>query len=143
MNTIISPWEDAARPQIMRKNKINFLLRLLGLALLIDLGLLVVVILIGRFAGWSTPGEYASALQMAGILAIGLGLLGIKGTWDSTRSFQYQYSLSVTSSDSWERTKQTAFDFLQTYMFLVVMFLVGLVSLILGVLIPYVFPPSL
>lgn len=89
--------------------------------------------------GWETASDYASAIELAGIFALGIGLLGIKGNWDSTRSFQYQYSLSVTQDSNWERTKLTLRDFLQTYLFLIVMVFVGGLSLIIGTIITFIF----
>jgi hypothetical protein len=54
---------------------------------------------------------------MAGISAIGIGLLGIKGIWGATRSFEYQYSLSFIGQSSLIRTQQTHIDFAQSYTF--------------------------
>lgn len=116
----------------MRTPLVNPIVKLLGIALVIELGILTAVGIFGWRMDWETAGEYASTIELVGIFAFGVGLLGIKGNWDSSRSFQYQYSLSVTQESHWERTKLTIQDFMQTYTFMVVMFFVGGINLLIG-----------
>jgi hypothetical protein len=123
----------------MKKRYLYPVIKLLSIALIIELGIVVVIGVLGWRIGWESLGEYASAIELAGIFAPGIGLLGIKGNWDSTHSFQYQYSLSVTRDGNWERTKLTIQDFLQTYIFLVVMIFVGGLSLLVGLIISLYF----
>ena len=104
----------------------------LGIVLLIEFIIVVIIALISWRAGWSSPDNFKDAIQIAGILQIGIGFLGIKGNWDNTRSFEYQYSISTTSKDSWERTQQNLVDFSQSYAFMIVMFIAGGISLIIG-----------
>ena len=123
----------------MNKRFFYSVLKLVMVVVVIELGIIFAIGVIGWRMGWKSAGEYTSAIELAGIFALGIGLLGIKGNWDSSRSFQYQYSLSVTKESSWERTKLTIQDFLQTYMFMVVMFFVGGFSLLIGVIISLLF----
>lgn len=123
----------------MKSHYLYPLVKLLVIAFVLQLGIIFLVGVLGWRMGWETASEYASAIELAGIFALGIGLLGIKGNWDSTRSFQYQYSLSVTQDSNWERTKLTLRDFLQTYLFLIVMVFVGGLSLIIGTIITFIF----
>jgi hypothetical protein len=111
------------------------IVRLLAIVIIFEFVVLAIVGVIGWRMGWSTVDEFAQALQFAGMLIIGLGLFGIKGNWDSTRSFEYQYSLSVTEQSSSQRTQQTLVDFAESYRFMIVMFFVGFISILIGWLI--------
>ena len=106
--------------------------RFLGIVLLVQLGIGLVVGVIGLRLGWETLSEYARGLQMAGLFVIGVGLLGIRGNWEVTRSFGYQYSMSTTEQSSLQRTQQILGDFIQSYTFMLVMFLAGGLSFLLG-----------
>ena len=106
--------------------------RFLGIALLVLLGITLVVAVIGWRLGWGTLSEYARGLQMAGLFVIGVGLLGIRGNWEVTRSFGYQYSMSTTEQSSTQRTQRILGDFIQSYKFMLVMFFAGGLSLLLG-----------
>ena len=103
-----------------------------GIVILVECLVLALVGLIGWRRGWHTPDEYGSALQIAGLLAIGIGSFGVKGNLDATRSFGYQYSLSATKQSSWERTQLTLLDLAQSYAFMLVMFVVGGLSILIG-----------
>jgi uncharacterized membrane protein len=108
------------------------LMKFLGIVILIDLILIGLVLLMGWWAGWQTEEEFKSAIQIAGILVVGIGFMGIKGNWDVTRSFEYQYSMSTTQKSSWERTQQNLTDFAQSYTFMIIMFLAGGLCLVIG-----------
>ena len=99
---------------------------------LIDLVIIAIVAGIGWAAGWQTQEEFKNAIQIAGILVIGIGFMGIKGNRDVTRSFEYQYSMSTTQKSSWERTQQNLVDFAQSYAFMLVTFLAGVICLVIG-----------
>ena len=111
---------------------LKVLARFLGIVLLVQLGVALVVGVIGWRLGWGTLSAYARGLQMAGLFVIGVGLLGIRGNWEVTRSFGYQYSMSTTEQSSLQRTQQILGDFIQSYTFMLVMFLAGGLSLLLG-----------
>lgn len=108
------------------------LMKALGIVILIDLIVIALILMIGWWAGWQTQEEFKDAIQLAGILVVGIGFMGIKGNWDVTRSFEYQYSMSTTQKSSWERTQQTLLDFAQSYRFLLLMFVAGGICLIIG-----------
>jgi hypothetical protein len=111
-------------------------LRFAGIAALVQLGLLIAVLLVGWLTGWwNTLGQYGQALVWAGVLAIGLGLLSIKGQWATTRSFEYQHSLTVTNQDGWERTKWNVAESINIHGFLFLMVTVGCISILLGSLV--------
>jgi hypothetical protein len=106
--------------------------RTLAIILLIQLGLSLVVAGIGWRLGWETVAEYANGLQLGGLLVIGVGLLGIRGNWEVTRSFGYQYSMSTTEQSSLQRTQRILGDFIQSYTFMLVMSFAGGGSLLAG-----------
>ena len=109
--------------------------RFAGIAALVQLAILIAVLLVGWFAGWNTINQYSQALVWAGVLAIGLGLMSIKGHWATTRSFDYQHSLSVTKQDGWERTKWNVAESMNIHRFLFLMVTVGCISILLGSLV--------
>ena len=109
--------------------------RFAGIAALVQLAILIAVLMVGWFAGWNTINQYSQALVWAGVLAIGLGLMSIKGHWATTRSFDYQHSLSVTKQDGWERTKWNVAESMNIHRFLFLMVTVGCISILLGSLV--------
>jgi cell division protein FtsX len=118
--------------QTKRKTLLSLLIRGFLIVALIDLIVIAIVAGIGWWTGWTEQGDFQNAIQVAGLLVIGLGLLGIKGNLDSSRSFEYQYSMSVSKDSSWERTQQTLFDLAQSYAFMLIMFIAGVVCLLIG-----------
>ena len=109
--------------QIIKLSARIFLLVLLVVA---------IILAIGWWQGWQTEEKFQSAIQIAGILILGIGLLGIKGSWDGTRNFQYQYSMSASRQSSWERVQQNLIDFSQSYAFMLVCLGAGLICLAIG-----------
>jgi len=110
----------------------SVLARFFGIVIITEIVILAIAGVIGWRLGWSTTEEYAQALQYAGMLIVGLGLFSIKGNWDTTRSFEYQYSLSVTDQSSSERIQQTLIDFTDSYRFMLVMIFAGAISILIG-----------
>ncbi len=108
------------------------IVRIIIIVIVVDLVIIAIVAGIGWWAGWQSQEEFKGAIQLAGILVIGIGFLGIKGNRDRTRSFEYQSSRSTTQNSSWERTQQTLVDFVQRYIFMLVMFVAGVVCLAIG-----------
>ena len=118
---------------IMIKNKfLKVIFRFIAMIGLVECFLATLLGIIGWRSGWSTLQEYTDGLQIAGILVIGIGLLGIKGNWDATRSFEYQYSLSSIDQSSLNRTQQTLIDFAQSYGFMLIMVSSGFLSILIG-----------
>jgi len=114
------------------KSGLGNILRLLIIVIIVELIILAVVGVIVWRMGWNTVDQFAQTLHYAGMLVIGLGFFGIKGNWDATRSFEYQYSLSVTEQSSTQRTQQTLIDFAESYRFMLVMFSAGTISVLVG-----------
>ena len=113
--------------------------RFLGTVLLALLGIVIIVAVIGWRMEWETMAEYGQGLQLGGMFVIGIGLLGIRGNWEVTRSFGYQYSMSTTEQSSTQRTQRILGDFIQSYQFMLVMFFAGGLSLLTGWLLESVF----
>ena len=61
-----------------------------------------------------------------------LVLVGWYFAWDSTRSFGYQYSLSVSKQDSWERTRQEVVETMENQRFMMTMLLTGGINMVAG-----------
>ena len=99
---------------------------------LVVLLVVAIILAIGWWQGWQTEGEFQDAVQIAGILLFGIGLLGVKGSWDGTRNFQYLYSMSASKQSSWERVQQNLIDFSQSFAFLLVCFGAGTICLVIG-----------
>ena len=114
------------------KKTTRLLLKIGGIVLLIEFVVVVIVAMIGFWSGWREVEYFKNAIQVAGLLQFGVGFLGIKGNWEITRSFEYQYSMSTVDQSSWERTQQTLVDFAQSYAFMLVMFMSGGISLLIG-----------
>ena len=111
---------------------LQVIVRFLGIVFLALLGVAIVVAVIGWRMEWKTLAEYGQGLQLGGMFVVGVGLLGIRGNWEVTRSFGYQYSMSTTEQSSTQRTQRILGDFIQSYQFMLVMFLSGGLSLLIG-----------
>ena len=114
------------------RTPLSQLIRLSGIVFLIDLVVISIIAALGWWAGWQNQDKFKDAIQIAGILVIGMGFLGVKGNRVGVRSFEYQSSMSATQKSSWERIQQTLVDFAQSYRFMLVMFVSGGVCLAIG-----------
>jgi hypothetical protein len=108
------------------------MMKYLGLVVFIDLILIGLVLMIGWWAGWQTEDEFKNAIQIAGLIVIGIGFLGLKGNWDLSRSFDYQYSMSATRKSHVERTQQNLLDFAKSYSFMLLTFIAGGICLLIS-----------
>ena len=106
-----------------------------AVAVSILLGAVILVWITGRLLGWSSVGQYGEGLVWAGILVVGFGLLGIRGEWEVTRSFPYQYSMSVTDQPGWERSKHILEEGMRSHGFLIEMLAAGGLCIVIGWLI--------
>ena len=104
------------------------LIRFFGFVFLIDLAVIAIIAGIGWWAGWQTQDKFKYAIQIAGILVIGMGFLGVNRNRVGTRSFENQPSMS-TQESRLERTRKILRDFTQSYIFMLVMFVAGAVCL--------------
>ena len=117
----------------MKKQSITAqIIKLFLIVIGIVLGVVALILVIGWWQGWTTEDKFQTAIQIAGMLILGVGLLGIKGSWDGTRNFQYQYSMSASKQSSWERVQQNLIDFSQSYAFMLVCLAAGLICLAIG-----------
>ena len=114
------------------RSALRVLMSFLGTVMIVELIVLIIVGVVVWRMGWNTLELFAQTLQMAGMFVIGLGFFGVKGNWDVTRSFEYQYSLSVTDQSSTQRTQQILIDFAESYRFMLVMFSAGAISVLVG-----------
>ena len=119
---------------IKSRSLLSQIIRIFAVVIVIVLITTVIIAGIGWWSGWQTEAEFKSAIQIAGMILIGIGFLGIKGNWDMTRSFEYQYSMSVSKDDAWKRTQQSMRDFAQSYSFLLIMFASGGICMVIGML---------
>ena len=115
-----------------KKRPLSLVIRGFLFIVLVDLVVIAIIAIIGWWSGWTDIEDFQKAIYIAGMLVVGLGLLGIKGNLDMSRSFEYQYSMSVTKDDSWKRTQQTLLDLAQSYSFMLIMFIAGGVCLLIG-----------
>lgn len=60
-----------------------------------ELILIAIAVVIGLLRGRLTLNSFGSTLALLGGLLISFSLLSVFGTWGSTRSFEYQYGMSV------------------------------------------------
>jgi len=108
------------------------IIRIMGIVFGIDLALIVLVVVIGWWTGWQTQEEFKNAIQLAGIFVIGIGFLGIKGNWGITRNFDHMSNKPAASKSSWEKIQQSLLDFIQSYRFMITMFIAGGVCLVIS-----------
>lgn len=89
---------------------------------------------IGWWAGWQTEAEFKLAIQIAGLIQIGIGFLGIKGNLEKPISVENQHNMSVSKDDTWKKTLQSLSNFAQSYSFLLTMFASGGLCMVIGML---------
>ena len=114
------------------RSLLSQILRIFAVVIVIVLVIVAIIAGIGWWAEWRTEEKFKTAIQIAGLVLIGVGLLGIKGNRDMSRSFEYQYSMSVTKDDSWKRTQHSLKDFAQSFSFLLIMFFAGGLCMVIG-----------
>jgi len=114
------------------RSLLSQIIRIFAVVILIILVTVFFIAGIGWWAGWQSEEKFKSAIQIAGLIHIALGFLGIKGNWDMTRSFEYQYSMSVSNDESWQRIQRSLTDFTQSFSFMLIMFASGGVCMVIG-----------
>ena len=92
------------------RSLLSQILRIFAVVIVIVLVTVAIIAGIGWWAGWQTEGKFKTAIQIAGLVLIGVGFLGIKGNRDITHSSEYQNSMSVTKDDSWKRIHRSMLD---------------------------------
>lgn len=107
--------------------------RLLKQTLLVDLAIFCLVGAIGWLAGWRSASEFGTALIWIGILSPAIGLASNFGGWNVSRSFGYQYTLSMTSKTMFERMQEELDDNPQSYEFTYLMIAASVLPFIIGI----------
>ena len=106
--------------------------KVVGICVLIELCLLSLLAIVGWYYAWDSVNKYGDGLFYLGLISVGIGLMSIKGYWDSTRSFGYQYSLTVIKQDAWERTKLGVIETMENHRFMMIMLFTGAVNMLAG-----------
>jgi hypothetical protein len=109
------------------------LLRLLKRICITELVIVVVVCLICWLTRHLTFFYIGNGLVYAGAGAILLGILSVAGGWSAARSFKIQYGQSAGDMDISQRTRRLVADLEGMYGSVVWMFVVGILTIILGV----------
>ena len=102
------------------RTPLSQLIRFFGFVFLIDLAVIAIIAGISWWAGWQTQDKFKYAIQIAGIMVIGMGFLRVKGNRVGIRSFENQHSMSTQESRV-ERTRKILRDFTQKYNFMLAM----------------------
>ena len=102
--------------------------RFLGIVLGLEVIISILIAFLANRYHWTTAEQIATAYMWAGIIAIGFGFFSLVGQWESTRSFEHQYSTSVINKSAWERTQGNVMDFLQSFRVLLWLLAVGILS---------------
>ena len=116
------------------KTPLSLVIRGFLIIVLVDLIVIAAVASIGWWIGWTELDDFQTAIQVAGLLVLGLGLFGIKGNPDLKLkpSSEHHYSRSASNPNSLERTQRTVFDLVQSYSFMLIMFVAAVVCLLIG-----------
>ena len=116
------------------RSLLSQILRIFAVVVLIVLVTVVIIAGIGWWAGWQHEEKFKTAIQVAGLVLIGSGFLGIKGNRDMTRRIEYQNNKSDTKDVNGHNPQQSLRAFAQSYSFLLVMFSAGGLCVIIGML---------
>jgi len=114
------------------RSLLSQILRIFAVVIVIVLVTVAIIAGIGWWAGWQTEEKFKTAIQIAGLILIGVSLLGIKGNQDLPRNFKDQNSMSVSKDDSWRRTQHSLMNFAKSYSFLLIMFFAGGLCIVIG-----------
>ena len=125
--------KEFIRRQDMKNDRVFLsIMKYLGIVLLIDLVLIGLVLLIGWWAMWQSLEEYKFGIQIAAILVIGLGFLGLEGNLSLRKIFKKRQNLSAPPVASQEGTRLGLFDLAKKYAFMLTTFTAGGICLVIG-----------
>lgn len=119
---------------IKDKTPLSLVIRGFLIIVLVDLIVIAAVAGIGWWIGWTELDDFQKAIQVAGLLVMGLGLFGIKGNPDLKlkRSSIHHSKKSASKPKSLQRTQRSVFDLARSYSFLLIMFIAAGVCLLIG-----------
>jgi hypothetical protein len=106
---------------------------------LIELGIFALVGLVCWLGGWRTLYHYSNGLLLAGGAALALGAYSISGSWNVSRSFDYQYAASAGVERFHDSARREMKESGSNYAFVGLMCVIGLLPIAAGVLIQVVF----
>jgi hypothetical protein len=114
------------------RSLLSQILRIFFVVVLITLAAVAIIAGIGWWAGWQTEEKFKTAIQIAGLILIGIGFLGIKGNGEMPSSYENRHRLSASTEEGWNRIQQKCFDFARRYSFLLILFAAGGICLSIG-----------
>ncbi len=119
----------------MPKESLSFRLWFfLRTALLIDLAVAALVLVVGLLLGWRSPREFGEVLLLASIGAWLVGAASVIRSLGMSRGADYQYSQSVGVRSIDENVRQAMQESKESYGFLWLMALVGVVAFLAGII---------
>lgn len=92
----------------------------------------ITVAMIGWWSGWTTLAEFERAIQLAGILVMGIGLVGFRGNLDLGRKAEERRSTPGSDMEGGKEFRQFLADLVSNYAFTLIMFLAGAICLLIG-----------
>lgn len=113
------------------KDRLRDVGRFLGLAALLEIGVVLIVWLICWIGRWQTLAAYSNGLMIAGLLLLGTGVAGIFSDVKMGGSDAIRFSSMAMRgvSNHWAARRQTA---AQDTQFTLLLGVVGLVAIVLG-----------
>ncbi|MCC7448622.1 MAG: hypothetical protein IT324_14475 [Anaerolineae bacterium] len=102
---------------------------------LVDVILVLIVALVCWLGGSRNWYDYGTGLWVAGALVIGMGFLGMAGSWGGNRDFTYLYGQSAGAQRIPERTQQAVKDVGQGYGCILLTTAAGVVAILVGLVV--------
>ncbi len=112
---------------------IRFLYFLRAVAL-VDVGILILVGLVGLLASWRTPGQFGPGLVLAGLAACLIGASSVIRSLGLDRNAEYQYAQSVGTHSMADNVRRAFKESRESYAFLAVMLTAGVIAFGVGAL---------
>lgn len=117
---------------IKTRSLLTQILRIFAVVIVIVLVTVAIIAGIGWWAGWQTEEKFKAAIQIAGLMLIGVGFLGISGNRAVAQKGEVPESKSAASDDSWVKSQRSLQEFAQRFSFLLIMFAAGGLCLVIG-----------
>ena len=113
------------------KRPLSLVLRGFLFIVLVDLVVIAGVAGIGWWTGWTELDNFQKAIQWAGILVLGFGLLGLIGNLRLLGGSDEQSSRSGSGMEKGQ-AEQTLLGLARRYSLTLIMFIAGIVCLLIG-----------